>query len=34
MYWPLIAGFVGVFLVTLLIGWLVDPSRRDDANRH
>jgi hypothetical protein len=34
MYWPLIGGFIGVFLVTLLLGWIMDPSRRDDANRH
>jgi F0F1-type ATP synthase assembly protein I len=34
MYWPLIAGFVGVVLVTLLIGWLTDASRRDDADQH
>jgi hypothetical protein len=30
MYWPLIVGFVGVVLVTLLLGWLTDASRRDD----
>jgi F0F1-type ATP synthase assembly protein I len=34
MYWPLIAGFVGVVLVTLLLGWLTDTSRRNDIDRH
>jgi hypothetical protein len=34
MYWPLIVGFVGVVLVTLLLGWLTDASRRDDVDRH
>jgi hypothetical protein len=34
MYWPLIAGFVGVVLVTLLMGWIMDVPRRDDADRH
>jgi hypothetical protein len=34
MYWPLIAGFVGVVLVTLLLGWIMDAPRRDDADRH
>ncbi len=34
MYWPLIGGFIAVVLVTLLLGWIMDPARRDDANRH
>ena len=34
MYWPLIAGFIAVVLVTLLLGWIMDPSRRDDTNQH
>jgi F0F1-type ATP synthase assembly protein I len=34
MYWPLIAGFIAVVLLTLLIGWLVDSSRQRNANRH
>jgi len=34
MYWPLIAGFIGVVLVTLLLGWIMDVPRRDDADRH
>ena len=34
MYWPLIVGFIAVFLVTVLLGWIMDPARRKDANRH
>jgi hypothetical protein len=34
MYWPLIGGFIGVVLVTLLIGWILDVSRGDDVDRH
>jgi hypothetical protein len=30
MYWPLIGGFIAVFLLTILIGWIVDSRRRDD----
>jgi hypothetical protein len=28
MFWPLIAGFVIVIVITLLIGWAVDARRR------
>jgi hypothetical protein len=34
MYWPLIAGFIGVVLVTLLLGWIMDTPGRDDVDRH
>jgi hypothetical protein len=36
MFIPLIGGFVAVFLVTILIGWILDRSRRRDArsDRH
>ena len=34
MYWPLIGGFIGVVLLTLLIGWLVDLARGDNPDRH
>jgi len=34
MYWPLIGGFIGVVLVTLLLGWIMDVPRRDDADHH
>jgi hypothetical protein len=32
MYWPLIGGFIAVFLITILVGWIMDPSRRGDAD--
>jgi F0F1-type ATP synthase assembly protein I len=28
MYWPLIGGFIAVVLITILIGWILDSSRR------
>jgi F0F1-type ATP synthase assembly protein I len=36
MFIPLIGGFVAVVLVTILIGWILDSSRRRDAgsDRH
>jgi hypothetical protein len=34
MYWPLIGGFIAVVLITLLLGWIMDVPRRDDADRH
>lgn len=36
MYWPLIGGFIALFLLTLLLGWVMDPKRRGntDRNRH
>jgi hypothetical protein len=34
MYWPLIGGFIGVLLLTLLIGFIIDVSRGNDADRH
>jgi hypothetical protein len=33
MYWPLIGGFVAFLLFAILMGWLMDPSRRGDADR-
>jgi hypothetical protein len=34
MYWPLIGGFIGVVLLTLLLGWIMDVPRRNDTDRH
>jgi hypothetical protein len=34
MYWPLIGGFIAVLLVTLLLGWIMDPARRRDDSGH
>jgi len=31
MFWPLIGGFIAFVLLTVLIGWLVDPARRRDG---
>jgi hypothetical protein len=31
VFWPLIGGFIAFVLITILIGWLVDPSRRGDS---
>jgi hypothetical protein len=28
MFWPLIGGFIAVFLLTILLGWILDPARR------
>jgi len=33
MYWPLIGGFIGVVVLTVLIGWLIERSARRDAGR-
>jgi len=30
MFWPLIGGFIAFVLLAVLIGWIVDPSRRGD----
>jgi hypothetical protein len=34
MYWPLIGGFVAFILISILLGWILDPSRNRDADRH
>jgi hypothetical protein len=36
MYWPLVGGFIAFILLTILVGWLVDPSRHggSDQDRH
>jgi len=28
MFWPLIGGFIVVVLLTVLMGWVLDPDRR------
>jgi hypothetical protein len=33
MYWPLIGGFIAVVLVTLLIGWILELTRGNNADR-
>jgi hypothetical protein len=34
MFWPLIAGFIAFVLLAIILGWLLDPSRRHDAGQH
>jgi hypothetical protein len=29
MFWPLIGGFIAFVLLAVLLGWILDPSRRD-----
>jgi hypothetical protein len=31
VFWPLIVGFIVVFLLTVLLGWILDPARRRDG---
>ena len=34
MYWPLIGGFIAFVLIAVLLGWIMDTSRGDDAGGH
>ena len=34
MFWPLAGGFIAFILVAVLLGWILDPSRRRDADGH
>jgi hypothetical protein len=34
MYWPLFGGFIAFVLLALVLGWIMDPARRHDADRH
>jgi hypothetical protein len=31
MFWPLIGGFIAIVVLTILIGWILDPARRRDG---
>ncbi len=34
MYWPLLGGLIAIVLISVLMGWIMDTSRRDrDAER-
>jgi hypothetical protein len=33
MYWPLIGGLIALILLSLLMGWIMDPSRKRDTDR-
>ena len=32
MFWPLIGGFIAFVLLAVLLGWIMDTSRRDGAD--
>ncbi len=32
MYWPLLGGFIAFVLIALILGWILDSSRRGDAD--
>jgi hypothetical protein len=36
MFWPLIGGFIAFVLVAVILGWIMDSSRRNGAegDRH
>jgi hypothetical protein len=34
MYWPLLGGFIAFVVIALILGWILDPSRRGDTNNH
>jgi len=34
MFWPLAAGFIAFVLLSLLLGWILDTSRRGDSDQH
>jgi biotin transporter BioY len=34
MFWPLAGGFIAFILLAVLIGWILDTSRRGDADGH
>jgi hypothetical protein len=31
MFWPLIGGFIAFVLLAILLGWIIDTSRRRDG---
>jgi hypothetical protein len=31
MFWPLIGGFIAFVLVAIILGWIMDPTRRRDG---
>jgi hypothetical protein len=34
VFWPLIGAFVAFILFAVLMGWIMDPARRGDGDRH
>jgi hypothetical protein len=33
VFWPLIGGFIAFVLIAVVLGWILDPARRD-GGRH
>jgi hypothetical protein len=33
MFWPLIGGFIAFVLIAIVMGWILDPGRRQDGSR-
>jgi hypothetical protein len=31
VFWPLIGGFIAFVLIAVVLGWILDPARRDDG---
>ncbi len=34
MFWPLIGGFIAFVLLAIFMGWIMDPARRGDIDKH
>jgi len=34
MFWPLAGGFIAVVVLTILLGWIMDPSRHGSDEHH
>jgi hypothetical protein len=32
VFWPLIGGFIAFVLLAVLLGWILDPTRRDNGH--
>jgi hypothetical protein len=32
VFWPLIGGFIVFVLLAVLLGWILDPARRDNGH--
>jgi hypothetical protein len=34
MFWPLLGGFIAFVLIAVLLGWILDPDRRGNTDKH
>jgi hypothetical protein len=34
VYWPLLGGFIALILLAIVLGWILDPARHRDGERH